>query len=51
MLKTSIVGPKDENLEQGGQRIQVKNWDEKEPVQKNRQEKKGQKRIKDQKPA
>ncbi len=36
MLKTtSAVGPANENLEQGGQGVQVENQDEKEPAQKN----------------
>ncbi len=41
MLKTALaVGPASKNLEQGGQKVQVENRDEKEPAQKSR---KGQK--------
>ncbi len=36
MLKTTSAAGPTENLEQGGQRIQVENQDEKEPAQKSR---------------
>ncbi len=41
MLKiASTVGLANENLEQGGQRVPVENWDEKKPTQKSRKDQK-----------
>ncbi len=56
MLKTTLVAGlttsveiKDENLEQDGKRIQLKNWDEKELVKKSHQTAKSQKTAKSKK--